>query len=216
MTPKRKRVEACFPTKNSTRPDVEAARREIIPMESAASEKLLTAEELLAMPDDGRRYELVKGELVSMAAAGGRHGIIASRLDHRLRNFVEAHGLGEVCAAETGFRLTKDPDTVRAPDVSFITRQRLPAGEAPDGFWPFAPDLAVEVVSPSDRFDDVLSEVQEYLSAGTRLVWVFHPRTKTVMVYRANGEVVWVREQDELSGEDVLPGFRCRVAELFG
>jgi Uma2 family endonuclease len=100
-------------------------------MASAAPERILTAEELLTLPDDSNRYELVRGELVCMAATGGRHGIIASRLDQRLRNFVEAHGLGEVCAAETGFRLAQNPDTVRAPDVSFIARERLPGGEVP-------------------------------------------------------------------------------------
>jgi Uma2 family endonuclease len=167
------------------------------------------------MPDDGNRYELVRGELVCMAAIGGQHGIIASRLDHRLRHFVEAHQLGEVCAAETGFRLARNPDTVRAPDVSFIARERLPAGGVPEGYWPFAPDLAVEVISPSDRFDDVLTKVQEYLKAGARLVWVFHPRTRTVMIYRANREVQLLQGQDELSGEDVLPSFHCPVDELF-
>jgi Uma2 family endonuclease len=185
-------------------------------MASAAPERILTAEELLTLPDDSNRYELVRGELVCVAATGGRHGIIASRLDQRLRNFVEAHGLGEVCAAETGFRLAQNPDTVRAPDVSFIARERLPGGEVPEGYWPFAPDLAVEVVSPSDRSDDMLTKVQEYLRAGARLVWVFHPRTKTVMVYRANGEVLLIQGQEELSGEEVLPGFHCRVHELFG
>jgi Uma2 family endonuclease len=185
-------------------------------MVTAAQEQLLTAEELHKMPDDGNRYELVRGELVCMAATGGQHGIIASRLDHRLRAFVEAHDLGEVCAAETGFRLAQNPDTVRAPDVSFIARERLPTQGVPEGYWPFAPDLAAEVISPSDRFDDVLTKVQEYLRAGTRLVWVFHPRTKTVMVYRANGEVQLLQGQAELCGEDVLSGFHCRVGELFG
>ena len=174
----------------------------------------LTAEQLYLLPDDGRRYELVRGALVCMAATGGQHGIIASRLDHRLRAFVEAHDLGEVCAAETGFRLAQNPDTVRAPDVSFIARERVPSQGVPEGYWPFAPDLAVEVISPSDRFDDVLTKVQDYLRAGTRLVWVFHPRTRTVKVYRAGGEVLLIQGQGELLGEDVLPGFRCLVGEL--
>jgi Uma2 family endonuclease len=175
-----------------------------------------TAKEFYLLPDDGKRYELVRGALVCMAATGGQHGIIASRLDHRLRSFVEAHDLGEVCAAETGFRLAQNPDTVRAPDVSFIARERVVTQGVPEGYWPFAPDLAVEVISPSDRFDDVLTKVQEYLRAGTRLVWVFHPRTKTVTVYRANSEVQLLQGQEELSGEDVLPGFHCPVMELFG
>ena len=185
-------------------------------MGTPVQEQFLTAEELYLLPDDGQRYELVRGALVRMAATGGQHGIIASRLDYRLRAFVEAHDLGEVCAAETGFRLAQNPDTVRAPDVSFIGRERVPAQGVPEGCWPFAPDIAVEVISPSDRFDDVLTKVQDYLQAGTRLVWVFHPRTKTVTIYRANGEVQLLQEQEELSGEEVLPGFHCRVSEVFG
>jgi Uma2 family endonuclease len=184
-------------------------------MATGVQEQLLTAEEFFSMPDDGNRYELVQGRLVCMAAAGGLHGKIASRVDHRLRDFIEAHGLGEVCTAETGFRLAQNPDTVRAPDVAFVARARIPAAGVPEGFWPFAPDLAVEVVSPSDRFDEVMSKVQEYLNAGTRLVWVLHPRTQTVMVYHATGEAQLLRGQDELSGADVLPGFRCRGDELF-
>jgi Uma2 family endonuclease len=185
-------------------------------MVTPAQERRLTAEELYQLPDDGKRYELVSGVPVRMAATGGQHGIIASRLDHRLRAFVEAHDLGEVCAAETGFRLAQNPDTVRAPDVSFIARERVPSQGIPEGYWPFSPDLAVEVISPSDRFDDVLTKVQEYLRAGTRLVWIFHPRTRTVTVYRADGNVQLLQQQEELNGEDVLPGFRCQVGELFG
>jgi Uma2 family endonuclease len=177
-------------------------------------EQLLTAEELFAMPDDNS-YELVRGRLVCIAPAGGLHGKIASRLDQRLRNFVEEHELGEVCAAETGFRLSHNPDTVRAPDVSLVARERIPAGGVPEGFWPFAPDLAIEAVSPSDRFDDVMTKVHEYLYTGTRLVWVLHPRTRTVMAFRPNGGAQLLQGQDELSGEDVLTGFRCRVDELF-
>jgi Uma2 family endonuclease len=128
-------------------------------MATPVQEHLLTAEDLSKMPDDGNRYELVRGERVYMAATGGQHGIVASSLDQRLRNFVEAHELGEVCAAETGFRLAQNPDTVRAPDVSFIAGERIPAGGVPEGYWPFAPDLTVEVISPSDRFDDVLTKV---------------------------------------------------------
>jgi Uma2 family endonuclease len=185
-------------------------------MGTPVQEQGLTAEELYLLADDGQRYELVRGELICMAATGGQHGIVASRLDYRLRAFVESHALGEVCAAETGFRLSQNPDTVRAPDVSFIARERLPTQGAPEGYWPFAPDLAVEVISPSDRFDDVLTKVQEYLRAGTRLVWVFHPRTKTVTIYRANGDVQLLQEQEGLSGEEVLPGFHCQIREFFG
>jgi Uma2 family endonuclease len=184
-------------------------------MAAIVQERLLTAEEFFSMPDGENQYELVQGRLVCMAAAGGLHGKIASRVDQRLRNFVEAHGRGEVCTAETGFRLAHNPDTVRAPDVAFVARERISTEGVPEGFWPFAPDLAVEVILPSDRFDDVMSKVQEYLNAGTRLVWVLHPRTQTAMAYRPTGEARLLRGQDELSGEEVLPGFRCRVDELF-
>jgi Uma2 family endonuclease len=185
-------------------------------MGTPVREQHFTAKEFSLLPDDGKRYELVRGALVCMAATGGQRGIFASRLDHRLRSFVEAHDLGEVCTAETGFRLTENPDTVRAPDVSFITQERIASQGIPEGYWPFAPDLAVEVISPRDRFDEVLTKVQEYLRAGTRLVWVFHPRTKTVTLYRANSEVQLLQGDEELSGEDVVPGFHCRVMEFFG
>src|SRR6266511_3648504 len=132
-------------------------------MAAMVQDRLLTAEELFSIPDDDNRYELVRGKLVCMAAGGGLHGKIASRVDHRLRDFVEAHGLGEVCTAETGFRLAQHPDTVRAPDVAFVARERISAEGVPEGYWAFAPDLAVEVISPSDRFDDVLTKIQEYL-----------------------------------------------------
>jgi Uma2 family endonuclease len=184
-------------------------------MAIAAAERLITAEDLFHMPDNGCRYELVKGELIRMAPAGARHGEIASRLDRRLGGYVEAQGLGVVCATDTGFRLAQNPDTVRAPDVSFVARERIPAEGVPEQYWPFAPDLAVEVVSPSDSFDEVAAKVSDYLAAGTRLVWIVHPRTRTVMIYRATGEVRLLQPQEELSGEDVIPGFSCRVEELF-
>ena len=176
----------------------------------------LTAEELFVLPDDGWRYELVRGELRHIPPTGMQHGQIASRLNQRLAAYVEAHNLGAVFTAEAGFRLAQHPDTVRAPDVTFIARERIPAEGVPTGYWPGAPDLAVEVVSPSDRFDEVVEKVAEYLAAGTRLVWVVHPRTQTVMVYRASGEVQLLRDHEELSGEGVLPGFACVVSALFG
>ncbi len=151
-----------------------------------------------------------------MPPTGMQHGQIASRLNQRLAAYVEIHNLGVVFTAEAGFRLTQHPDTVRAPDVAFIARGRIPAEGVPTGYWPGAPDLAVEVVSPSDRFDDVIEKVAEYLAAGTRLVWVIQPRTHTVTVYRASGEVRLLRGHEELSGEDVIPGFACPVSALFG
>src|SRR5439155_12030612 len=106
------------------------------------------------------------------------------------------------------------PDTVRALDVAFVARERVPAEGKPEGFWIGAPDLAVEVVSPSDRFDEVLEKVEEYLAAGTRLVWIVLPRTQAVMVCRSAREATILRGDEELGGEDVLAGFVCRVKDL--
>ncbi len=185
-------------------------------MSTEQTKSEMTAEGLFSLPDDGWRYELIRGELRRMPPAGMRHGQIASRLNQHLAAYVETHNLGVVFTAEAGFRLTQHPDTVRASDVAFIARGRIPAEGVPTGYWPGAPDLAVEVVSPSDRFDDVIEKVVEYLAAGTRLVWVIQPRTHTVTVYRASGEVRLLRGHEELSGEDVLPGFTCPVSALFG
>src|SRR5437867_4061907 len=175
----------------------------------------MTAEELFDLPDDGWRYELVRGELRRMPPTGIQHGQIAGLLTQHLSAYVKAHNLGVVCTAEAGFKLAQHPDVVRAPDVAFIARERIPVEGVPTGYWPGAPDLAAEIVSPSDRFDEVVEKVAEYLAAGTRLVWVVHPRTQTVMIYRASGEIRLLRGHEELSGEEVLPGFTCPVSVLF-
>jgi Uma2 family endonuclease len=150
-----------------------------------------------------------------MAPTGGKHGKVTARLGRLLDEYVEAHDLGIVCGAETGFILQRTPDVVRAPDVSFVAKDRIPATGEPETYWPFAPDLAVEVVSPSDRFDEIQAKVGAYFSAGTRLVWVVHPGSRTVFVYRSLHQVHALGETDELSGENVLPGFTCRVSRCF-
>jgi Uma2 family endonuclease len=129
--------------------------------------------------------------------------------------FVKTHGLGVVFGAETGFKLTSDPDTVRAPDLAFVRRERIPPEGMPQGFWPGAPDLAVEVVSPSDTYTAVEEQVREWLDAGTRLVLVVNPRTRTVTVHASQTQVTRLTESDLLTGGEVLPGLSCRVAELF-
>jgi Uma2 family endonuclease len=183
---------------------------------TAIEKVLLTAEDLWQLPDDDQKYELVAGELIRMPPSGFLHGTVAMDFGGIIREHVKKYDLGVVCAAETGFKLRQNPDTVRAPDVAFVSKERLLAQGKPEKFWEGAPDLAVEVVSPNDRFDDVLEKVQEYLAAGARLVWVALPRTKSVMVYRSNGEVRMLREDEELSGEDVLPKFLCQIKQLFG
>lgn len=176
---------------------------------------LFTAEDLLRICATGKRYELVEGELVEMAPTGARHGRVASRADHRLRAYVEREDLGEVFAAETGFRLARNPDKVRAPDVAFVSKGRLPPGDLPVGFLDVVPDLVVEVVSPGDTASYVQAKVEDWLRAGVRLVWVFYPDTRSVAVYCSLGKSYILTEEDQLQGDPVLPGFTCPVKDLF-
>jgi Uma2 family endonuclease len=127
----------------------------------------------LSLPD--ARSELVRGEVVRMTPAGGEHGVIALRIGARLLAFVEARDLGAVCAAETGFLVTRDPDTVRAPGAAFVSRERMAGEPPPRRFWPFAPDLAVEVVSPSERAEEVQERVRDWSAGGVRRLWLVYP-----------------------------------------
>ena len=181
---------------------------------AATTTRLMTADELLAMPKDDCRYELVKGELITMAPVGKTHGTAGSRFDRRLGAFVEERGLGEVMI-ETGFVLATDPDTVRAPDVSFVREERMYVDTSP-GYFPFEPDLAIEVVSPNDRYTEVAEKVAEYLAAGTRLVVVVDPRARTITKYPARGETTRLDVGDTLTLDDVIPGFECAVSDIFG
>ena len=174
----------------------------------------MTAADLLRLPADGRRYELIRGELRQMAPAGPTHGRLAMRLAAHLFQHVEAHHLGTVCAAETGFQLAQDPDTVRAPDVAFVTRQRLEAVGEIEGHWPGAPDVAVEVISPSDRYTDVEDKVVEWLEAGSRMIIVVNPRQRAVMVYHSCTDVVRLTEEDTLEGGEVVPGWQLPIREV--
>jgi len=175
----------------------------------------MTAEELLRLPDDGSRYELIEGELKRMTPAGFRHGAIVMALSRPLAEHVVSKQIGLVAGAETGFKLKSNPDTVRAPDIAFVSRQRLKAEGIPDTFWPGAPDLAVEVLSPSDTLYGVEDNVATWLQCGTRLVWVVHPKCRAVLVHRPDAPVVTLGETDTLEGEDVVPGFRYPVEDIF-
>lgn len=179
-----------------------------------AEKKLMTAEELLHLPEDGYDYELVRGELIKMTPPGGEHGRIALRLGSRLADYVDAHHLGEVMA-ESGYCLECQPDTVRGPDISFLSAERIPDEGLPKGFIQGAPDLAVEVVSPNDTVAEIQAKVQEYLKHGTRLVWVLEPTTRTITVYRSLTDIRILTEDDVLEGEDVVPGFAYKVKDVF-
>ena len=174
---------------------------------------LATADELFMMPDDGFRYELVKGEVRRMPPAGSEHGAVAAHVAAVIAQFVKADGLGVVFGAETGFKIASDPDSVRAPDLAFVRRERIPEVGVPRGFWPGAPDLAVEVISPGDTYTEVEEKVNDWLNAGTRMVLVLNPRTRTVTVYTSHTDVVRLTDSDTLDGGELLPGFTYQVAE---
>lgn len=177
--------------------------------------QLMTADELLKLPRGRFRYRLVKGELITMSPAGSEHGAIVVNLTVLLGQHVKANKLGIVFGAETGFKIEEDPDTVLAPDVAFISREHIPESGIPKKYWPGAPDLAVEVLSPGDTNREVEKKVSPWLAAGARLVWIVNPKRKSVTVHRASKDASTFSEADELDGEDVVPGFRCRISEIF-
>jgi Uma2 family endonuclease len=183
--------------------------------EPAALSAPMTADELLQMPHDGRRYELVKGELKEISPAGPQHGRIAMRLGSLIEQYARQDKLGIVYAAETGFKLKKKPDTVRAADATFVAKERIPAEGEPTGYWAIAPDLVVEVVSPFDAAQAVQAKVAEWLAAGCSLVWIVYPETQTVMEYRSSGAIRILSGQELLEGGDVLPGFTCPIPQIF-
>jgi Uma2 family endonuclease len=178
----------------------------------------VTAEELWRLGEGDVRRELVNGEVIEMPPAGGRHGGVAARISRRLLEHVDRHGGGKVVVGEVGFVLTLpyDPERVRAPDVAFVSTARLPEGRLPAGFIHGAPDLVVEVLSPSDNPADLQQKMRDWLEGGARLVWLIAPEAKTATVYHADGSARLLREHESLDGEDVLPGLRIPLAEVLG
>lgn len=176
----------------------------------------MTADELLAMPDDGIRRELVEGEIREMAPAGFEHSVIAANFATELNVHVRKHKLGFVGTADPTFRLVGEPDTVRVPDVAFVRRERIPeSGGLPKNFLTGAPDLAVEVVSPNDRHNEVRAKVREYLRAGTSMVIVVHADDREVTVYRPDRAPLELSEAGIIDGEDVVPGWKLPVRDIF-
>jgi Uma2 family endonuclease len=170
-----------------------------------------TEADLLAQPEDGNKYELVDGE-IRVSPGGARHSQVAVKLAARLLAFAQERGLGFVFGSDIGFRLPGG--NVRSPDASFVRAGRFPNELVPDDFADLAPDLAVEVVSPGDRPRHVLDKVGEYLEAGVRLVWVIDPRKAKAVVHRSLSDAKERGLQDTLDGDDVLPGFSCRLADI--
>ena len=177
--------------------------------------ELVTAEELWRMGSRGENYELVRGELIEMTPPGGIHGSTAVNLGSLLLSFIKARNLG-VVMVETGYRLASNPDTVRGPDISFLSATKIPSNGLPDGYIDGPPDLAVEIVSPGDTASEIQDKVQDYLAYGTPMVWVVYPQQRLVIVHDPDGTARTLRETDTLSGEAIIPGFSCQVAEIFG
>jgi Uma2 family endonuclease len=173
--------------------------------------KPATEDDLRAAPRDGGKHELVDGQIV-VSPAGGRHGRVCANLVMALGTFVRDNRRGQVLDSSTGFRLPSG--NVRAPDVSFVSAERLASHPLSDDFCDAAPDLAVEVLSPGDRPRAVLDKVGEYLESGVRLVWVIDPANSRAQVYRSPSAGTELRGDEALDGEDVLPGFRCRLSEI--
>ncbi|MBI3411009.1 MAG: Uma2 family endonuclease [Planctomycetes bacterium] len=178
------------------------------------AEKLITAEEFARIPDppDGSQQELVRGVIITMLPPGGMHGVSCSKVNRRIGNFVEEKNLGTVTANDTGFVTERNPDSVRGPDVAFWSRKRL--SEIPLGYIEVAPDLAVEVLSPSNPSKKIRTKLKEYFEKGVSMVWIVAPEDRTVTVYRSSDEGRLLHENADLSGEEILPGFSCKVADL--
>ncbi len=179
----------------------------------AIETKLVTAEELLQMPAEGLVVELIDGEIKKMSTAGFEHGRIAMLAGISLGTYVRRRALGEVTAAETGFILRRNPDTVRAPDVAFVSKERFVHTA---GYFPGAPDLVIEVVSPTDTYSDVDAKVLDWLRSGVRLVIVIDPSKRSAVVHRSMTETLRIGIEGAIDGGDVVPGWELPLRELFG
>lgn len=175
----------------------------------------MTADELMALPDDGTLYELSRGMLICVSPAAYVPGRIAGRVLGRVFAFVDERGLGDAGSSDTGFRLARDPDSVRAPDAWFVRAERIAQATTLEGFFDGPPDLAVEVLSPSDRSTDVALKIRDYLAAGTPLVWYFDPESSVTTELRPGAPVRFLDPWETLDGADVLPGFTLPLGEIY-
>lgn len=174
----------------------------------------MTADELLVLPDDGMRHELLEGELFTMMSPGAEHGAVAMTVGLLLGTHVRATVSGVVFAAETGFVLARDPDTVRAPDAAFVSRERYEAIGPTVKYWPEAPGFAAEVLSPSDSTSEVRSKALAWLDAGTKAVLIVDPARGTATVYRSRDDIRVYREDQPIDLADAVPGWIVTLAEL--
>ncbi len=183
-------------------------------MSTVTQKKLLTAEEFFLLPDpnDGTQQELVRGEIITMTPPGGMHGVSCSKVDRRIGAFIDAGPGGTLACNDVGIVTERDPDSVRGPDIAYWQKGRLK--EIPVGYVDIAPDFVVEVLSPSNTRKQILAKLREYFAKGVRLVWVLAPEDRTLTVYRTADEGRLLHESATVTGEEVLPGFTCRVSDL--
>ena len=175
----------------------------------------MTAEELLDLPDDGFRYELIRGKLRKRLPAGQNHGRYAMNIGLSLGGYAKANRLGNSYIADTGYILATDPDHVLAPDFAFISNERLSEIGESDGFAQGAPDIAVEIISPNDRYTEVEEKVEDWLNAGCRAVIIVNPRRRTVNLHRSPTDVTTLTESDTLEISDIVPGWRMPIEAIF-
>ena len=179
-----------------------------------SSGQLMTAEQLERVEIPGKATELIRGQLIIREPPGTYHGQIAARLVVRVGAFVEIHQLGEVFAQDTGFKIASNPDTVRAPDLAFVARDRLSQVRR-RGYAALAPDLVAEVLSPDDRPGEALAKIGDWLTAGVKLAWLFDPDQRNCQVYRPGGSASVAGVDDAIQGENVLPGFHFLLSDLY-
>ena len=182
---------------------------------TTTKQKLLTAADLLRLYSKGIRGELIRGELYETMSAGVTHGKIVVNLTIELGAFVKPRRLGSLMASDTGIILERNPDTVREPDIAFISAAKMPLGIDVPGYSEVVPDLVVEIASPSDSRREVDDKVQMWLSYGVRLVWAVFPATRTVESHPQHGAPTLLTEDDALDGGEVLPGFTCKLSDIF-
>ncbi|MCS7186370.1 MAG: Uma2 family endonuclease [Armatimonadetes bacterium] len=178
--------------------------------------KKMTLDEVKQLNPDEQPGELVRGVFLPMSRPTIQHGRLMARIARLIGNFVETKMLGEVIVGDSGFVLDKEEQTLRGPDVAFISKERIPSEGLPDDWWEGAPDLAVEIVSRSQTAHELARKALDYLQAGTKIVWVVDPESKTVAVYTPPNHIRILREDETLDGGDVLPEFKVQVKELFG
>lgn len=184
-------------------------------MSTVSEPHMLTSEEYLRLPDDGRFTELVRGRIVEMNRPFTSHGYFCALITQLLGQFVNQHGLGRIVSNDAGVVTQRDPDTVRGPDVAFYSYDRIPRGPLPQGYWPVSPELAIEIRSSDDRWKDLWQKVAEYLNANVMTVVVVDPAVQRVHLFSADTESTILNSGDVLTFPEVLPGFEVPVSRLF-